>query len=82
MFVASLVSKFESFFLQQCSAALVQAPRKWLGHQTGGLMAQHSRRREARCFRAIGQGVAGVWILESRARQGRKWACVGSGNNR
>ena len=37
-------------FLQQCSAALVQAPRKWLGHQAGGITDQHSRRREARSF--------------------------------
>lgn len=63
MFVASLVSKFGSFFLQQRSAALVQAPHKWLGHQTGGLMGQHSRRREARRFGLLARGwvECGFW---------------------
>lgn len=60
-------------FLQQCSAALVQAPHKWLGHQAGGITDQHSRRREARSFRLLARGwlECGFWNLELGKEESR-----------
>lgn len=57
-------------FLQSSRAALVQAPHKWLGQQAGGLMDQHSRRREARSFRLLARGGWGVdFEIKSWARK-------------
>lgn len=65
MFVASLVSKFVSFF--SSNVQLLWCRDKWMGHQAGVLLDQYSRRSAARRFRLL--EYFKCWTVESELGQ-------------